>query len=129
MRKEFSRSQRVAEQIKRELAQLFQLEVADPRMLGITVTAVDVTRDFSYAKVFITLLKTEDPVAVKSAVKVLNHAAGYFRSQLAYRLKLRTVPELRFIYDESIAKGNRLAELINSTIRSDQKSNDDDTIM
>lgn len=103
------RIDRIAEMLQRKLAQLIQLEVKDPRLPKfVTISAVDVTADLSYAKVYFTVL-TDDK---KQAEKILNNAASYLRSAVAKTSKLRTIPQLTFIYDESIEYGRRLSQLI-----------------
>ena len=112
--KQFKRSDRVAEMIQRELSELIQLHVKDPRLPAfITVSAVHVSKDMSHAKVFITLLQGDKEVAVK----VLNHAAPFLRSSLGKLMKLRIVPQLHFVYDESIEYGIRLGKLIDEANR------------
>jgi ribosome-binding factor A len=106
------RPQRLGDQVQRELSELMR-EVRDPRVGMITITAVDVSPDFSHAKVLFTTL---DAAQVKETMEGLRRAAGFLRSQLARRLKLYTTPELRFEYDESVARGDRLSRLIDSAI-------------
>jgi ribosome-binding factor A len=105
------RAQKLGDLIQRELSGLIQRELRDPRVGMITITAVDVSPDFSHAKVFYTTL---DPAHVKDAGAGLKRAAGFLRSQLARRIKLYTTPELRFAYDESVARGDHLSQLIDS---------------
>lgn len=105
------RPQKVADLIQRELSELLRREVRDPRVGMITLTAVDVSPDFSHARVLYTCL---DPAHVEEAGNGLRRAAGFLRSQLARRLKLYVTPELRFEYDESIERGDRLHRLIDS---------------
>ena len=100
--------------IQRELSQLVQRELRDPRVGMITITGVDVSPDFSHAKVFYTAL---NPADVEAASRGLKHAAGFLRSQLAKRIKLYTTPELRFAYDESVERGDRLSRLIDSATK------------
>ena len=118
MAKEFSRTRRVADQIQRNMAELIQMELGDPRLGMVTVTAVDVTRELESARVFFTVLgKTlGDKSQIEETTATLNHAAGFLRSALAKRLKLRTTPKLIFIYDSSMEKGNQLTDLINSAV-------------
>src|SRR5262249_4566183 len=106
------RPQRLGDLIQRELSELLQRELRDPRVGMITITAVDVSPDFSHAKVLYTTL---DPAHVEEAAKGLKRAAGFLRSQLARRIKLYTTPELRFEYDVSVERGDRLSRLIDST--------------
>lgn len=118
MPKDFSRTRRVGEQIQRELAQLIQQELKDPRLGLVTVSGVEVSRDFSSAKVFVTCLNDEDNG--KETIKALSHAAGFLRRELGRRMTIRTVPELRFYYDETIVRGNRLASLIDAAVKHDK---------
>ena len=131
------RSQRVADQVRREIANLIQMEVADPRIGMISVTSVEVSRDFAYAKVYVTVLNsmtdnvelnastlTEpgklDRLEIDENLKALNKASGYLRSKLAKRLTIRTVPKLKFLYDGSVAKGQRLSNLIDDALAADK---------
>lgn len=117
MPKDFSRTRRVAEQIQRELAQLIQMEVKDPRVGMVTLTAVEVTQDYAHAKVYFTLMGNagQSPHAQAG----LQHAAGFLRSQLAHRMKLRIMPQLHFIYDTSVEHGVQLSHLIDEAIADD----------
>jgi ribosome-binding factor A len=108
------RPRKVADLIQRELTDLLRREVRDPGIGMITITSVDVSSDLSHAKVFFTLLQTEQKSHTE---KALHRAAGYLRSQLAHRIKLYTTPELRFMYDESIERGDRLSQLIDDANR------------
>lgn len=87
MAQEYSRTQRVADQIQRELASLIQREVKDPRVGMATVSAVEVSRDLSHAKVFVTIFNgSEDEQEIIESVKALNSASGFLRSQLGQRM-------------------------------------------
>ena len=97
------RPQKLGDLIQRELSELVQRDLRDPRVGMITLTGVDVSPDLSHAKVFYTTL---DPAHVDEAAKGLKRAAGFLRSQLARRIKLYTTPELRFEYDESVERGD-----------------------
>ena len=112
MKKKSGRPQKLGDLIQRELSHLVQRELRDPRVGMITITAVDVSPDISHAKVLFTTL---DAAHVAEAGKGLKRAAGFLRSQLAKRIKLYTTPELRFEYDESVERGDRLSRLIDST--------------
>lgn len=116
MAKDYHRSQRIADQIQRELSEIIRLEIKDPRVGLITLTGVDVTQDNEHAKVFFTALG--EPVQQEAALRALNHAAGFMRSMLARRLKLRTVPQLHFDYDVSVERGVRLSKLIDEAVAS-----------
>lgn len=117
MAREFGRTSRVADQIQRELAELLQREVQDPRLHGVTVSGVEVSRDLAVAKVFISsALEAHPPAELLAA---LASARGFLRSNLARRLRMRTVPELRFSYDDSLERGDRLASLIDRAVAAD----------
>ncbi|HTS24080.1 MAG TPA: 30S ribosome-binding factor RbfA [Casimicrobiaceae bacterium] len=119
MKKHTPRPRRVADQIQRELAELLRLHVKDPRIGMVTITAVDVSPDLQNAKVFFTHL----PGAARAAeaVEALQHSAGYLRRELAHRLKLYTVPQLYFAYDDSIESGLRISKLIDEAVSDDHK--------
>ncbi len=123
MAKEFSRSRRVGEQIQRELAELVQRELNDPRLGMVTVSAVEVSRDLTVAKVFFTVLNPGHDVA--ETLEGLTHATGFLRRELGRRMKLRVVPELRFQYDSSIEEGSRLSALIDKAVSGDRDKNED----
>jgi len=110
MPKNPARSSRIAEQIQRELAELIRLEVKDPRVGMLTLTDVDLSRDYAHAKVFFTTFGGESGSAETGAA--LQHAAGFLRSQLSHRLNLRSVPQLHFVYDSSVERGVHLSKLI-----------------
>jgi ribosome-binding factor A len=117
MPKDFPRHQRVGDQIQRELAELIRREVKDPRLSSmVTVAEVRVSPDLSQARVFITVLDEQG----EQSVDVLNHAAGFLRSQLGKVLRLRIVPQLHFVYDTTAENGARLSSLIDQAIASDK---------
>jgi len=118
MAQEFSRSRRVADQIQRELALIIQQEVKDPRIGMVTITAVDVSREFEHAKIHITVLG--DETVVQSTLEGLEKASGFLRRELAHRLKLRTTPKLHFHYDHSLEEGMRLSNLIDTAVTADK---------
>jgi len=118
MAKEYSRTRRVADEIQRIMAELILKELGDPRVGMVTVTGVEVTHEFERARIYFTVLgenlsdKTQAAKEIETSTKALNNAAGYLRTALARRLKLRTTPQLEFIYDSSMEYGNRLSDLI-----------------
>ena len=116
MPRDYSRTLRIAEQIQRELADLIRLEVKDPRVGMVTLTDVEVSPDYSHAKVFFTTLAPLEQVAETTAG--LKRAAGFLRRELSRRIKLRSVPELHFVYDESVERGIRLSQLIDRAVGS-----------
>jgi ribosome-binding factor A len=121
MAKEFARSQRVAEQIQRELADLLQFEVKDPRVSMVTVTEVEVTGDLAHAKVFYSAAESSPELQ-----KGLEKSAGFLRSQLSQRMLLRSVPQLHFVYDASIERGMRLSRIIDDAVAQDNNKSDAD---
>ncbi len=117
MPREFSRSERVGSEIQRDLAELIHTQLRDPRLGMVTVQEVRVARDFAVARVFFTSMGgTLEPAG---AADVLNHAAGHLRHLLGRRMRMRTVPELRFEFDESVERGMRLSALIDEAVQSD----------
>jgi len=114
--REFKRTDRVADQLQQELAVLIQREIKDPRLGMVTISSVTVSRDLGYADIYVTLLGENDPARVKENLAVLKRAAGFLRSQIARRIKLRHVPELRFHYDESVVRGHKLSALIDEAV-------------
>ena len=114
MKRGQGRPQRLGDLIQREVAELIRLEVRDPRIGMLTITSVDVSPDMSHAKVFFTMLEKE---RLEDTLHGLKRSAGFLRSQLARRLGMYTTPELRFEYDESVERGDRLSRLIDSALR------------
>lgn len=119
MPKDYARTERVAEQIQRELAELIRLEIKDPRVCMITLTGVEVTRDYAHAKVFYTALEGSTKAA--SVQEGLERASGFLRSRLAQAMKLRITPQLHFVYDTSVEQGAHLSQLIDRAIASDKQ--------
>lgn len=123
MPKDFTRPRRVAEQIQRELADLLRVEVKDPRVGMVTITDVEVSSDYAHAKVYFSLLG--DEARVQEALKGLQSAAGFLRSEVAKRIKLRVMPQLHFVHDTSIERGMRLDQLIDAAVAEDAKRHRD----
>jgi len=135
MSKASPRVHRVADQIQRILADLIRREVKDPRLGMVSITGVDVTRDFSYAKVYVTVMGRHgvgadeqlkdmgelDRRQIEDSLAVLNNASGYLRSLLGKELTLRITPALQFRYDESLARGRYLSSLIDRAIAEDSR--------
>jgi ribosome-binding factor A len=110
------RSRRVAEQIRQELASILMREMKDPRVIGVSFTAVDVTSDLEHAKVWFTTFNPDH----QGTLKGLASAAGFLRSELAKRMSIRTVPKLNFHYDESVERGAYLSHLIDQAVEEDR---------
>ena len=124
MAKEFSRTQRVGDFLKQELARLIQLEVRDPRVGMVSVTGVEVSRDMAHAKVFVTVLGKDTEADAADSIAALNHAAGFLRSQVARISNARTTPKLRFVFDASIGRGARMSSLIDAAVAADRERNE-----
>ena len=111
--------------MQRDLARIIQQTALPPEMGMVTVSAVEVTRDLSLAKVFISILGNQ--ISEKDVLSRLQKDSGRFRYKLGQRMRLRSVPELRFMYDDSVVRGNRLADLINranSSTDTDEENQD-----
>ena len=121
MAKEYSRTQRVADQMQRELAQLIHREVRDPRIGMVTLTAVEVSRDLAHAKVYLTLMGEATEEDISQNLSALKDAAGFLRVQLGRSMKLRSVPQLHFHYDESVRRGVHLSSLIDRAVQEDRQ--------
>jgi len=124
MPKDYPRSRRIADQIQRELSDIIRLEMKDPRVGMITITDVEVTQDYAHAKVFFTQLG--DAAQVAATTRALQHGAGFLRTELSRRLKLRVVPQLRFEYDVSVERGARLSRLIDEAVATDTRRADEE---
>ena len=122
----FARTDRISEQIRRDLSELLR-QVKDPRVADllplVTITDVEITPDYSHAKVFYTLMTSSDLDTTQHA---LERAAGFMRSEVARRIKLFTVPQLHFVYDHSIERGVHMTQLINQVAQDDAASRVDD---
>ena len=116
--KDGNRTQRVAELIKRELAALIPRELDDPRAHKITLTSAEVARDLKSARVYFSLLAGS--AQAQPVADALNQAAGFLRHALKQRLALRTVPALRFYFDESVERGDRVSRLIDRALAEDR---------
>ena len=132
-----SRAQRVGDQIQKELASLIQLEVSDPRIGMVSITGVEVSRDLSHAKVYVTVMNTLsedasvnqltlsspgelDRIEVEENIRALSKASGFLRTMLSKRLRSRSIPKLQFFYDNSIERGQQLSGLIDNALKADR---------
>ena len=125
MAREFSRSQRVAQEMQKEIAIILQREIKDPRIGMATVSGVELSRDLAYGKVFVTFFsisndKNESEM-VKEGITALNEASGFIRSLLGKAMRLRIIPELTFEYDSSLVDGMRMSNLVSNVIRDDEE--------
>lgn len=120
MPKEYSRSQRMAEQVRREVAEIARDELKDPRMGFLSFTEVRMSRDLSHAVIYCSVFDSEQQ---NETIELLNGAVGLFRKELARRIRARIVPTLKFVADESITRGAAMDNLISEAIQSDAEHN------
>ncbi|MEE8059864.1 MAG: 30S ribosome-binding factor RbfA [Pseudomonadales bacterium] len=120
MAREYSRTQRVGDFLKQELATLIQFEIRDPRIGMVSITDVEVNRDMSHAKVFVTVLGKETKEDAEESVTVLNNATGFLRSKISQINNARTTPKLQFYFDSSVGRGQYLSNLIDKAVSSDK---------
>lgn len=120
MAKEYSRTQRVADYLQRELAALIQHELRDPRIGMVSITGVNVSRDLGHAKIYFTVLGCDSGDDASDSTEALNKAAGFLRSQLSRDSNMRSVPQLRFYFDSSVGQGRHLEDLIRKAADTDR---------
>ena len=123
MARSYERTKRVNELLREELAELIQRSVKDPRIGTVTITGVETSRELDVARVFVQLFGDEARRA--EALEGLQNAAGYLRTQLARRLRLRKMPELRFVWDETLERATRIERLL-AEIRTEDEDEDED---
>ena len=121
MSKEFSRTQRVAQQLQKELAMILQREVRDSRLGMVTISDVEVSRDLAYAKVFVTFLC----VGEQTPEAALREHEVHIRMMLGKRIRLRLTPEIRFHYDNTLVEGMRMSNLVSEVVSSDKQKQKD----
>ncbi len=110
------RSDRVGDEIQRVIADIIQNEIKDPRLPPmVSVVEVRASRDLSHAHVYISVLGDEK--AKKDCAAALNSASGFIRRAITKRVRLRVSPELHFVFDESIERGMRMSQLIDETLK------------
>jgi ribosome-binding factor A len=124
MPREFSRSERMAEQLRRELAEIVRDEIKDPRLGFMSFTEVRMSRDLSHAVIYCSFFNAEKE---KESIEVLNRAVGFIRKEIARRIRARIVPTLKFVVDESVMRGVAMDELISKAIKSDKNNSNDDS--
>jgi ribosome-binding factor A len=115
-----ARARRLGDRIQEELAEILQREVSDPRLSGVTITDVEVDREFSHATVFVTSVDPEHDAP--TVLPVFTRAAGFLRTALAARIPLRAFPRLRFAWDASVERGARIEELLRDLPEGDRQS-------
>lgn len=99
--------------MQRNISEIIQFELKDPKIGFVTITDVKVTSDLSYAKVFVSFLGKEE--RKQAGMKALERSKGFIRSSLAKKMSLRKMPELVFVQDDTLEKGNRIEEIIKQT--------------
>ncbi len=124
MAKEYKRTDRVADYLRKELATLIQFQMRDPRFDMVSITDVEVSRDLAYAKVFYTALGKDSAEEAAESTEALNKAAGFMRSQLSKDSSMRMVPQLRFSFDTSVGRGRYMDDLIEKAVSADESHQD-----
>lgn len=114
MPRSYSRTRRVNELIQIALAEILQKEMNENPFGMITVTGVEISPDFSFAKIFVSVLMEDK---AKEAILALNEDAKEYRYQLANRIRIRVTPELKFVYDDSTLRGSRISSLIDHALK------------
>ena len=125
MPKEFSRAERVGDAIQRELSQVIRNKLRDPRIGMVSVNAVQVSRDLSTARVYVTFVDNPKNVEPAERLAVLAKAAGFLRSMISREIRMCVVPQLRFVFDETFYKALEISDLIDQAIKSDQANHRD----
>lgn len=126
MPREFSRTDRVADFLKQELAQLIRLEIRDPRLSSVNITDAEVSRDLGHARIFFTLIGSRSREDGEKAAALLNRASGFLRKQIAAASTMRSTPQLHFHYDESVIRGGQLSALIDKVVAEDRSHHRDE---
>lgn len=118
MPRDFKRTDRIGDAIQKALAMIIQQEMKDPRLGMVTISEVTVSKDLAHAKIYVNVLP--DELGVES-VKTLNKASGFMRGLLAKQVNTRVIPQLKFIYDDTTLKANKLSKIIDEACKSDKK--------
>ncbi|MCR4911782.1 MAG: 30S ribosome-binding factor RbfA [Bacilli bacterium] len=105
-----NKQERIATIIRKNIAEIIQFQIKDPNLGFVSIPEVKVSKDFSYATVYVSFIKEED---IKPSMEVLNKAKGFIRSELAQKLDIRRVPEIRFVVDDGYQREARITELLN----------------
>lgn len=116
-----SRDLRVADFVRDEVSRILQRDMRDPRVGSfVSVNDVKVSKDLSYAEIYVSSLQALDTESQQELIDVLNRAAGFFRTELAKRHTMRTTPKPRFHYDELVERGPHLEKLIGQAVSEDK---------
>lgn len=139
MPKEFSRTSRLGGQMQKDLAQLIQFDMKDPRLGLVTINDVKVAKDLGYADVYFTVMgakldadieaadNEEEVLIQRQTSKILNDAAGFLRSELARNMTTRIVPQLRFHYDPTLLQGQKMTRLIGEAMKVENPKGTDES--
>lgn len=119
-----NRQKRLGELLKQEVSELVLREIKDPRIGFVSITSVDLTADLRHAKILVSVLGNEHER--KSSLAGLRSAAGFIRRELGHRLRLKYVPEISIVYDDSIERGTRIVSLIDSVVQKENHIPDDE---
>ncbi len=115
--KPYKRTDRLNELIKEEVSQILQKDFKDPRMGFVTITRVEVSPDLSWADVYFSVLGDYDPIEQE---EVLNHGSGFVKRLLGRRIRIKKVPNVRFHYDDSLERANRVLEMLDDMFRKEK---------
>lgn len=124
MSRTHGRAQRVADFLRKELASLILLELRDPRVGMVSITDVELSKDLAHAKIFVTVLGCDSVDEAKESLQVLNQAAGFLRTEISRQSTMRSIPSIRFIFDDSVQRGHKMSLLIDQALASDQRLNE-----
>ena len=113
-----NRSGRIADKIHKDIVAILRQKVKDPRVLWVTISEVEVSDDYSIAKIYWTTIEDDKK---KSIAKALEAATGFIRSELSQGFKTYTIPQLRFIYDDSLERGSKILNIIDKIASNDEK--------
>ncbi|MFM8445345.1 MAG: 30S ribosome-binding factor RbfA [Methylococcus sp.] len=125
MPREFNRSDRVAAQIQREIADLIRTRVKEPNLGMVTLSEVELTRDLAVAKLYVSFLAPR--LTPEQCVRRLGDFVPELRHELGKRIRIRVLPELRFVYDDSIERGMRMDALLGTLAHEASSHPDEDT--
>ena len=105
-----NKQERIATLIRKNIAEIIQFELKNPHLGFVSIPEVKVSKDFSYAKVYVSFIRDED---AKEGMEVLEHSKGFIRSSLAKKMDTRRCPELSFVLDDGYKREERITELLN----------------
>ena len=118
-----NRAGRIADQIHKDIVDILRFKVKDPRVSWVTINEVEVIKDNTLATVYWTILMAEKKL---DATKALDAAKGFIRSELAKGFKTYTIPQLKFVYDDSLERGTKILNLLHNVHKDDDESSDDE---